>query len=47
MEGSLLEVRTATTSGTPAKWLLWYNGRHGGLEQIGVVLHAGEDLGFL
>lgn len=28
------------------KWLLWYNGRHGGLEQIGVVLHDGEDLGF-
>ncbi|MGO9111764.1 MAG: MGH1-like glycoside hydrolase domain-containing protein [Thermoguttaceae bacterium] len=28
------------------KWLLWYNGRHGSLEQIGVVLHEGEDLGF-
>jgi predicted GH43/DUF377 family glycosyl hydrolase len=28
------------------RWLLWYNGRHGGLEQIGVVLHDGEDLGF-
>jgi predicted GH43/DUF377 family glycosyl hydrolase len=28
------------------KWLLWYNGRHGGLEQIGVVLHEGADLGF-
>ena len=28
------------------KWLLWYNGRHGGLEQIGVVLHQGESLGF-
>ena len=28
------------------KWLLWYNGRHGGLEQIGVVFHEGEDLGF-
>jgi len=28
------------------KWLLWYNGRHGGLEQIGLALHAGEDLGF-
>ncbi len=24
------------------KWLLWYNGRHGGLEQIGVVLHKGK-----
>ena len=28
------------------KWLLWYNGRHGNLEQIGAVLHDGEDLGF-
>lgn len=28
------------------KWLLWYNGRRGSLEQIGVVLHEGEDLGF-
>lgn len=28
------------------KWLLWYNGRHGSLEQIGVALHEGADLGF-
>ncbi len=28
------------------QWLLWYNGRHGGLEQIGVVFHEGEELGF-
>jgi predicted GH43/DUF377 family glycosyl hydrolase len=28
------------------KWLLWYNGRHGGLEQIGVAIHEGVDLGF-
>ena len=28
------------------KWLLWYNGRHGGLEQIGVAMHDGEELGF-
>jgi predicted GH43/DUF377 family glycosyl hydrolase len=28
------------------KWLLWYNGRHASLEQIGVVIHEGEDLGF-
>ncbi|MFI5379759.1 MAG: glycosyl hydrolase family 65 protein [Tepidisphaerales bacterium] len=28
------------------QWLLWYNGRHGSLEQIGVVVHEGEDLGF-
>ena len=29
-----------------AKWLLWYDGRHGGAEQIGVVFHPGRDLGF-
>lgn len=28
------------------RWLLWYNGRHGGAEQIGVARHAGADLGF-
>ncbi|MFO1500124.1 MAG: hypothetical protein U1G07_17330 [Verrucomicrobiota bacterium] len=28
------------------KWLLWYNGRHGALEQIGVAVHPGLDLGF-
>ena len=28
------------------KWLLWYNGRHGVFEQIGLVLHDGVDLGF-
>jgi hypothetical protein len=28
------------------QWLLWYNGRRGGLEQIGLVTHAGADLGF-
>ena len=28
------------------RWLLWYNGRHDKLEQIGVAIHAGEDLGF-
>ena len=27
-------------------WSLWYNGRHGPVEQIGLALHAGEDLGF-
>ena len=27
-------------------WLLWYNGRHDSLEQIGVAVHRGEDLGF-
>lgn len=28
------------------KWLLWYNGSHSGVEQIGVAFHEGEDLGF-
>ena len=28
------------------QWLLWYNGRHGGAEQIGLATHQGEDLGF-
>jgi predicted GH43/DUF377 family glycosyl hydrolase len=28
------------------RWLLWYNGRKGGVEQIGLALHEGEDLGF-
>jgi hypothetical protein len=28
------------------RWLLWYNGRRGGVEQIGLVVHEGEDLGF-
>jgi predicted GH43/DUF377 family glycosyl hydrolase len=29
-----------------ASWRLWYNGRNGHLEQIGLVTHEGEDLGF-
>jgi len=28
------------------QWLLWYNGRRGGCEQIGLATHPGEDLGF-
>jgi hypothetical protein len=28
------------------KWLLWYNGRKGGVEQIGLAIHDGEELGF-
>ena len=28
------------------KWLLWYNGRRGHHEQIGLAIHEGEDLGF-
>ena len=28
------------------QWLLWYNGRRGGVEQIGLALHEGMNLGF-
>jgi len=28
------------------RWMLWYNGRAGRLEQIGMAVHPGEDLGF-
>ena len=28
------------------RWLLWYNGRRGSVEQIGAAIHDGEDLGF-
>jgi len=28
------------------RWMLWYNGRHGSLEQIALATHEGEDLGF-
>jgi predicted GH43/DUF377 family glycosyl hydrolase len=28
------------------KWLLWYNGRNGKVEQIGLALHEGEELWF-
>jgi hypothetical protein len=28
------------------QWLLWYNGRRGGVEQIRLAIHEGEDLGF-
>jgi predicted GH43/DUF377 family glycosyl hydrolase len=31
---------------TEKKYRLWYNGRNGNLEQIGLVIHDGEDLGF-
>jgi predicted GH43/DUF377 family glycosyl hydrolase len=26
------------------RWLLWYNGRKGGMEQIGLARHNGRDL---
>jgi len=28
------------------RWMLWYNGRRGGMEQIGLATHEGKDLGF-
>jgi hypothetical protein len=28
------------------RWMLWYNGRKGGVEQIGLAIHPGGDLGF-
>lgn len=28
------------------RWLLWYNGRRGSVEQIGLAVHPGADLGF-
>lgn len=28
------------------RWRLWYNGRRGHVEQIGLAVHEGEDLGF-
>jgi predicted GH43/DUF377 family glycosyl hydrolase len=28
------------------KWMLWYNGRAGHVEQIGLATHSGKDLGF-
>jgi predicted GH43/DUF377 family glycosyl hydrolase len=28
------------------RWMLWYNGRKGDVEQIGLATHEGEDLGF-
>jgi beta-1,2-mannobiose phosphorylase / 1,2-beta-oligomannan phosphorylase len=29
------------------RWMLWYNGRKGSLEQIGLVTHTGNDPGFV
>ena len=28
------------------RWMLWYNGRAGALEQMGLAIHKGTDLGF-
>ena len=28
------------------RWMLWYNGRNGNVEQIGLAIHPGHDLGF-
>jgi len=29
-----------------SRWLLWYNGRHMHVEQVGLAIHDGEELGF-
>ena len=31
---------------TENRWMLWYNGRKGHVEQIGVAVHEGWELGF-
>lgn len=36
----------AVWDGKQNQWLLWYNGRRGGFEQIGLAIHEGHDLGF-
>lgn len=28
------------------RWLMWHNGRRGGVEQIGLAIHEGNDLRF-
>ena len=35
-----------TLPGLRAGGTWWYNGRKGAVEQIGLALHDGEDLGF-
>lgn len=37
----------AIFEGNNNRWLLWYNGRKDTVEQIGLAIHDGEDLGFL
>ena len=37
---------TPAASPLRSKWLLWYDGRRAPVEQIGVALHQGDDLGF-
>jgi predicted GH43/DUF377 family glycosyl hydrolase len=36
----------AVFDGEANRWMLWYNGRKGGFEQIGLATHPGYDLGF-
>ncbi len=35
-----------TENPSRSRWRLWYNGRRGSLEQIGMATHEGDDLGF-
>jgi Glycosyl hydrolases family 32 N-terminal domain len=36
----------AVWDGSRKRWLLWYNGRNGHFEQIGLAIHYGKNLGF-
>jgi predicted GH43/DUF377 family glycosyl hydrolase len=36
----------ALWDGKQQRWLLWYNGRNGHFEQIGLAIHPGESFGF-
>jgi Glycosyl hydrolases family 32 N-terminal domain len=36
----------AVWDGKQDRWLLWYNGRNGHFEQIGLVIHHGKSFGF-
>ncbi len=37
---------SALYDASSGRWLLWYNGRSGSVEQIGLAACEGEDLGF-
>ena len=45
-DGTTTPATSRTRSSTAGRWLLWYNGRHGGSEQIGLAIHEGDTLGF-
>jgi predicted GH43/DUF377 family glycosyl hydrolase len=45
-DGDAVYKPFALFDGEQKLWRLWYNGRRGEREQIGLALHDGEDLGF-